>query len=308
MIRSRTVITAKVESSYGTDPTPAATDAIEVMDLNLSFPSEMYDRKILKNTIGKQNPLLGRKYMVATFKTELKGSSAAGTAPDQGLLFRACGMVVTNVPATSDTYKPISTGHESITVWVYRDGILYEMNGVRGTWKLDIQVGKPAMMEWTLWGKVVAPIDVAIVSPTVDATDPPVAIASSFSLGGYASIISALDLDIGNNLVITDDINDASGYGKVIIHDRDPKGSFDPELVLMAAHNFWTDWTAGTQQALTITIGSSAGNRCVITAPKCVVREFNEADRGGGRSADIHHRRAKLSLTGCGDRFTTGKN
>lgn len=287
ILKSRTVVTAKVEDSYGTDPTPANTDAIEIANLAMSHPSEMNDREITKNTMGPLAPILGRKYGTLTFDVELKGSGTAGTAPDVGLLLRACGMAVTNSAGVNDVYDPISTGMESITIWVYRDGKIWEFNGCRGNAVLNANVGQPAMLSFTFWGKAVSPIDSAIVSPSVDATDPPVVKAASFSIGGYSAVIANLTLDLASQLIITDDVNDASGYGEVIIADRIPQGSFNPQEVLKATHDFYDDWEAGTSQALTVTIGSTAGNRCVVTAPAVVNRELNEGDRNGLMVWDI---------------------
>ncbi|WP_444932401.1 hypothetical protein ACJJIF_22000 (plasmid) [Microbulbifer sp. SSSA002] len=72
--------------------------------------------------------------MEVTFNAELKGSGAAGTPPEIAPLLRACGLAETITAGTSVEYNLASEGHESITLYLYEDGSLYKLTGVRGTW------------------------------------------------------------------------------------------------------------------------------------------------------------------------------
>jgi len=281
-IKARTVLLAKVESTEGTDPSPvAADDAIEIMDLRLAFPPRVIDRPILSNTMSKRKPLHGGKYMEASFLCELKGSGTAGTAPDWLVLAEACGFDNTNVPATSDTLAPLSTGITSVTFYFYRDGLIYEMNGARGNMGIVLQAGDSPKLQFDFKGIVVPLIDGAIVSPTVDSTDPTVVKGATFTMGGFAAVIANLSMSLNAQVEMIESVNAGEGYARADIVDRLPAGSFDPEQVLVASNDYWSNWEDGTTQALSIVLGSSGGNIVTITAPVITYRELNEADRNG---------------------------
>jgi hypothetical protein len=49
---------------------------------------------------------------------------------------------------------------------------------------------------------------------------------------------------------------------------NDPRRIVRPEAALEAAHPFYANWKNGVQAALTCTVGGTAGNRCVVSAPR----------------------------------------
>lgn len=278
------LLLAKEEATYGTDPSPTgADDAILIEEPVLRFPAEVIDREAAAGSMSPVAPILGRNYAEFGFKAELKGSGAAGTAPDAGVLLKACGFKETVVASTSVTYTPSSdeSDHKSVTLYFYMDGLLYEINGARGNVALALQVGQRAMMNFSFKGFSVAPVDASLPSPTLDSTKPVPIKGASFTLGGYAAVIANLNLDMQNQVEMTDDMNDSSGYEEAIILDRNPQGSLDPQNTLVATHNWWNDWQQGTEQALSMTLGATAGNIVTLTAPKIVDRELQPGDRQG---------------------------
>jgi len=75
------------------------------------------------------------------------------------------------------------------------------------------------------------------------------------------------------------DANSPTGIKEWLITNREPKGNIDPEMVSVAAKDLWSLWFAATQAAITSTIGSAVGNKCVIDAPKAVLDVPSYADR-----------------------------
>lgn len=288
LLKNLAVLLAKIEVNYDIDPVPTAVaDAILVSNLQLNWPTQVVDREPISNSHSPFAPLQGRKYGQLSFDVELKGSGAAGTAADWGVLLRACGFGETIVAVVSVTYAPISASFESITIYAYRDGLLYKFTGCLGNVTKSFPAGKPAMLSFVFTGHAVAQVDAALPSPTVDTTVPEVVKNASFTINAYAAVLSALNLDMGNRVIIPDDINAAEGYGEVKIAGRTAQGSMDPEATLVAAHDFWSEWEDGTQMALSIVVGSVAGNIATLTAPKVVYREFNEGERDGIYTLDL---------------------
>ena len=289
VVRARTVVLAKVESTYGTDPTPSnSANAMEVFNLQMSFPSRPIDRPILSNTLSKPKILHGGHYSEITFSMEIKGSGSAGVAADWGPLVEACGYDSTIVGGTSDTYLPLSTSITSVTFYIYRDGLIHEINGARGDVQLVMSAGGAPIFNFTFRGLTTTSlIDGAIVTPTVDATVPDPVKAATFTVGGYAAAIFNLTMGLNNTFEMIDSVNGVHGYGSCEITDRNPGGSFDPEQVLVATNDYWSFWEDATSKALSIVHGSGAGQVVTITAPVMVAREIGEGDRGGLMTFEI---------------------
>lgn len=282
LIKNMALVLVKVEGAYNVDPAPAAaTDAVIVSNLELNWPTEVVDRELISNSHSPFAPLQGRKYGQVSFDVELKGAGAAGTPADWGPLIRASGFGEAIVPATSVTYTPVSSAFESITIYAYRDGLLYKFTGCLGSVAYSFTAGKPPMMSFVFTGHAFGKMDAALPSPTVDATTPVPVTGAGFTINAYAAVLSSLKIDMGNNVIIPDDINSADGYGEVKIAGRTAQGSMDPEATLVATHDFWNEWESSAEMPLAITVGSVAGNIANLTAPKVVYRELSEGDRNG---------------------------
>nr|BAR36151.1 unnamed protein product [uncultured Mediterranean phage uvMED] len=89
--RSR-LIQTKIESSYGTDPTPAGTDAVLVRNLDVSpIEAETVSRDLIRSYMGNSDQLLANTRVAINFEAEFAGSGTAGTASRLDSLLRACG-------------------------------------------------------------------------------------------------------------------------------------------------------------------------------------------------------------------------
>lgn len=126
------------------------------------------------------------------------------------------------------------------------------------------------------------PIDSALVTPTYSALVPVPLIAVPFSVDSYAAVISKLAFDMGNGLVTPPDISAPDGFGEIRINSRKLTGSFDPEAVLVATHDFHGKWKAGNVMALdTGQIGTAIGNRYRIQMPGISYTGTGKGDRDG---------------------------
>ena len=197
MLVKKSVVLAKVEVTYNTDPVPvAATDAVKVENLSHGPASQkMVEQPNVKNTLGKEKQLFGTTLWQVSFDALVKGSGAAGTAPEFGPLLRACGLGETLVVSTSATYAPVSTGFESITLYVYEDGKLYKVTGCVGNVTFTGEAGGAGKLSFTFTGHKGAITDTALVSPTLDTTEAPIIKSAGFTIDSYAAAISALSFE-----------------------------------------------------------------------------------------------------------------
>jgi hypothetical protein len=285
MLRARELILAKVEGTYNVDPTPtAASDSILVENPQINLAGRRGERAPIRTSLARVNSPQAGQIVEITFDTEIRGSGAAGTAPELSPLFQACGMTETVVASTSVTYAPTSTPtlHKSITIYYFRDGKRYIVTGCRGTFTGNLATGAVGKLSWSFRGHLVSDTDVALPSPTFDATVSPALISVPFTIGGFSAVISALSFDMGIAVATPDSIASTDGYGEIRLTGRGLTGSFDPEDVLVATHNFLSNWQSNTQLALTTgVIGSAAGNRYRVNMDKVIYQEIGHGDRDG---------------------------
>lgn len=303
MLKKKSLVLAKIESVSGTDPTPTiALNALLGGNTNIKVNGETLERDFDRASLSPLQHIIGAKDVEITFETELKGSIDAnlGTedeVPEADPLFQGCGMARSLTASTAKSgapndgkiiYKPTSSGHKTITLWIYLDGILFKANGCMGTMKLMAESGKMPRIEWSFKGTFNVPIDMAIPSGAVyqDVKAVPFT-GAQFRVGGYSAIIEALNIDLANDIQRRVDANASEGVLGFIITARDTQGSINPEAVKEATNPFWKDWKAGKAVALTATIGKTVGSKLKVSGPKVQYREITLGERSGIRTYEI---------------------
>jgi preprotein translocase subunit Sec61beta len=293
MLKSRALILAKIESVYGTDPTPtAAANAILCEDPNIEPVSKSLERGNVKSYFGARDMVKIGEALKITFTTELRGSGAAGTAPEVGPLLRACNMTETVTPATSVAYAPnssVSTA-ESVTIWFYRHDLLHKATGCRGTFSIDLKAGEYGKIKWEFTGLYAGPIDAPIEVGTFNTTNPARFVSATFSLDTYEFVIETLNLAIGNEIGRRPSANAATGILEYFIKERKATAKIDPEAVALSSGAIKTLAAAPTaggtgyapDDVLTITTGGTGGRARVLTAPGGVVGTVQLIASGSG--------------------------
>lgn len=289
MLSSLHVILAKIEPNPGVDavPTPGA-NAILVSNLSVSPVIEKNERNPLSASLSPFLPGKPRIGIVEVkFSAELKGSGVPTTPPEVAPLLQACALRET-IGVSDVTYQPVSTDMKKITIYAYLDGMLHKITGCVGNPELLLDAGKPGGFNFSFQGLSQLPIDAAIPSGAAyDDTKAPVVESIAFSIDGYSPVASKFQLALNNNITKRDSFNGAGGYAGVEITGRKTAGSFDPEAVTRATYDFWQKMADASPSALTATIGTVAGNRCVITASNGVYDSLAWGDRNGKRIYDI---------------------
>lgn len=95
LLTRRRLILAKLESSYGVDPTPTGSaNAILVKSLNFNpINATLVQRDLIRPFFGNSDTLLAEVNVTMDFEVELAGAGVPGLAPGWGDLMKACGMV-----------------------------------------------------------------------------------------------------------------------------------------------------------------------------------------------------------------------
>jgi hypothetical protein len=283
LYRKRTILLKK-ESSYGTDPTPTGSaNAVRVRDLTVEpVVSDEVSRDTVRGYLGNFETLLANTRVTATFECELVGSGTAGTAPKFGPALEACGMDLTTVSNTSDTYAPVSASFPSVTIYYNTDGIRHKITGARGSFSLNCEVGQIPTISFSFTGIYNAPTDTAVPTCTYSNQASPLIFTngntSAFSIYGYGAALQSWSFDMNNELVYRELVG---GTKEVMITDRAPSGTASVEMVALSAHNFFTDATGSSTGTNTWLHGTTAGNKVTVSCPKSDLSTPTYSDSDG---------------------------
>ncbi len=188
-----------------------------------------------------------------------------------------------SVPATiGNEFRPISDVIPSLTQASYEDGIRKLVEGSRGNVKFSFKAGEPVMMEFDFQGVEAGVTDAAfLANVTYETTKPPVFLSALFSVDAYSAKIGEMSVDMGNNLAERDDVNDSRGVVSYALTGRNVTGSFNPEMVTVATHDFHAKWFTGVEMSVDCSIGSVAGNKFRVYIPKAQYTKIEDEDRDG---------------------------
>ena len=277
------VILIEAESSYGTDPTPAATDVVLVRDLSITpQSSDVVNRDVVRPYLGASEQLLANTSVECTFSVELAGSGTAGTAPRYGSALKACGFSETVSSGTSVTYAPISSSFSSVTIHYNVDGVRHIVTGCRGTFAISAAVGEIPSIDFTFTGIYNAPTDTALPSVTYGNQATPLIFkngnTTGFQLLSYSGALMNLTMDVSNSLVYRELVG---GTKEVLITDRAANGSVTIEAPTLAQKDYFTAaLTDSSLGNLTFLHGTTAGNKVQLTSTKVDIGDvaYGEAD------------------------------
>jgi hypothetical protein len=91
LAQRKRVILFALEATYGTDATPVAADAILCRALDIQpLEGSQIGRDFIRPYFGTSGQIRVENFVTLSFETELAGSGAAATAPQWGLLMKAC--------------------------------------------------------------------------------------------------------------------------------------------------------------------------------------------------------------------------
>lgn len=280
------LIFAKIETAYGTDPTPTAgANAILCRAITPQpITAEYVERSLIRPYLGSNGSLPSAVHAEAEFEIELAGSGAAGTAPKWGPLLRACGFAETLTALTSAVYAPVTNNQESLTIWYYLDGIKHVMTGTRGSVSLSMNAKEIPVMRFRFVGKYSTPTDVTMpAAGTVDYTGfmaPKVVNnvnTTAFTVHGISAKMQSYGIDVANQVIFRSLV----GFEGVEITDRAPTGNVSFELDTVATKDWWTTIQDATVAATSITHGTVPGNIVKVDGPKVQLTNPQYADSDG---------------------------
>lgn len=283
LLTRKRVILAKIETTYGVDPTPTgAANAILVRNLNVTpQSSQMVGRDVIRPYLGNFEQLMASTHVELDFEVEAAGAGAAGTVPGYGALLRACGMSETVTASTKVEYKPVSTGFESVTVYFNVDGVQHKITGARGDVELSINSAQIPVFKFKFVGIYNAPTDVALPTVSYSGFQTPLVANTvntpSFSFFGVSPVLQDLSFQLGNTV----DYRTLIGSQYVQLTDRKAAGQVTFEANTIATKDWFSTAIANGLGALSLTHGTAAGNKVILASSTVDLLQPTYTDNNG---------------------------
>lgn len=291
-----TAILAKIETTYKTDAAPTgALNAILVSNVTINaLNAQNVDRELLRPWLGGSEQLVGTAYKEVSYDVEIAGSAAAGTAPPCGPLLRSCALAETVTASTRVDYTPISTAFESSTQYVYDDGVLHKLLGVRGDVELAMGLAGRPVFRFHFLGidggdTAASPSGVSysgFQKPLVitDANSGDITLGCTYSAGALSGGTpypsrGLPTLKLGNNAVF----NPLLSAEEIDITAREVTGHIDIDLTAAQEVSLMATVKANSTQGLGFVHGTVAGNIALIHVPNTQLINPSKQDMNGRR-------------------------
>lgn len=291
------VMTALIESVYGTDATPTGTNAMLVSKPQITpLSAQNVVRDVMLGYLGQKEQLVGTRFVQCQFDVECVGGGAAGTRPAFGDLLLGVGLAETVTASTRVDYTPISIAFQSITLYWYDDGLLHKLKGVRGDVSYKGVIGGVPVLSFTFKGLYSTPSAASNVTPTLTGFKVPEVVTPSFTgsltLGGTHSSTGApaiaagttypsqgLEFALGNTV----DYIPVLGGESVEITQRAASTKFSLDLTAAQEVTLMGNVEAGTLQTVGLTHDTRAGYKSLIWLPSVQLINPSKADVSGKR-------------------------
>lgn len=284
LLARKKILLAKEEGTYGTDSSPSgAANAIQTSDLSITpLGGPTVNRNLDRAALGNDLQIQVGTFVQMNFMVEIAGAGGAvDDVPAWSPLLQACGFSETVNAASNVEFDPISAAIPSLTMYFHHDGQLHSMVGARGTVSLALSAGIIPKFNFQFTGLYVAPSSTADPTPDFSGFAVPLAVndanMTTLTLGGNALNMSALDLDIGGEVVYRNIVGNES----VEFVDRSPGGSVTFESPAISSKSWFEAARLSQTNALVCLHGTTLGNRVQIDAPNVQVISPQYAESDG---------------------------
>ncbi|MDT3708172.1 MAG: phage tail tube protein [Thiobacillus sp.] len=282
------VVLAKIETTYGTDPVPTgAANAILVSNLSINpLKANNVDRDLVRAYFGGSEQLVGSAHVEVSFDVEFQHSGTAGTAAAWDPLLQACGFTAGSVLTTPARVEHLlETAYASLksaTIYYYDDGVLHKLLGARGSFSVSLNIGERPTFKFTFLGLDGGVTATANASPTLTGfktplvvTDPntgAITLGCTYATGALSAgteyVGAGFEFDMANDVAFTDLLGTAAATGQSIdLTDRKMSGKIRLDLTAANEVTFMTAVKANTVQSVGLVHGTTAGYKLLVFLP-----------------------------------------
>lgn len=205
---------------------------------------------------------------------------------------------------TEDLVGAEQTNVPSISLAIIEDGPAKALKGARGTFTIGGNIGEAVLFNFEFQGLKNAITDEGTVTGvTYNSQVPPVMLGVTFDVwdddradsgtptGTFSPRFQSLSLDFANTTGIGRDAGETTGvYGSAHITARATSGSMTIDVAPEGAFAFLEAVSAGTPTHLKLQIGSTVGNKFILSCPSAVFTGESGGDTEGIATRDLPFR------------------
>jgi hypothetical protein len=292
----------KLETTYGLDSSPSEANSGNAIKLTeppkIDVTQEFLEQNGGDGTRGFTTPIGTVRPTGVTFRSYVTGFSnsspasyTASVKPPLADVFRACGMFETFITSNAAgnpeyQYNPSAAvdSDASATIVVNIDGIDTRMVGARGNCNLILSAAAPIIAEFTFRGQLTTEAQTIRGQATVHQVIPPRWIDSgSIIVDSYRALMENFNLNTNNTILEERASQAASGSGiaRILITDRAPGGSLDPDISNTTSFDVLGKWRSSSLATVQINVGLNQGNRVTINVSASVYKRLGWGDKSG---------------------------
>lgn len=186
-------------------------------------------------------------------------------------------------------YTPISNGFESMTMYMYYDGMLHRLTGCMGNVSFTGPAGQYATAQFTFTGQYISPDDAALPTNAIFETSIPVQVElAKCALGNSLNIrAQSFNIDMGVQIQTRDSVSHPDGYDGVRYTGREPKGGVNPEVSLESEEPMWRHMSVADILRFHARIGTVPGNIVEFDSNFVQLSNVGYTDRNTQRVYDL---------------------
>ena len=298
-INRRQWLLSAVESVYGTNRNPTESNSGQTIRLLEPFQLDVTQENVEQigglGTLGFSRPIATARPAGITFRTFMQGvgtSYSAALKPPIGELLRSCGMLETLVTSNANgdpqyEYAPAGRVQSlcSVSLIANVDGIDTRMVGAMGNVNIILVGASPAIAEFTMRGILETEVSTSRGTPVgLPSTTPPRWVGSgSVYIGSLQAVIENLNFNTNNRIFEQRASVALSGSGlvKILITERTPGGSMDPEVSNTNSFNWLGVWRSTSGAPITVNLGNERGNRFTLVMSSAIPKAIGWQDKEG---------------------------
>lgn len=165
---------------------------------------------------------------------------------------------------TGYMYRPTSRNSEveTITLYVFKDGVLHKVTSCMGTVTFTGEAGQVALANFEFQGNYLDPVEEPTPLDAVfEETIPPQVELAQMSIAGDNDFCAqSFTFTLGNTINLKECINAGDGYDGAQITGREPTAQLNPEATYEAYTGMWANFAQSNQFPLHVRVGSEVGN------------------------------------------------
>ena len=210
-----------------------------------------------------------------TGKVEMVPSGAAGTAPNWGVMLRACAVAQTVNAGVSVIYNPISSSMESGTLHFWIGGTQHILKGCRGSAAIQFTAQGIPYIDFEITGLWTKPAEVARATANLSGFKNPVVATHTntpiFTVNGTSLVMREAALSLNNQV----EPRLLVGSESIVIPDRSDAFTARVEAVPVTTFNPYDLANDQTSIAVNLVHGTDAGSVATLALPQCQLKRLS---------------------------------